>query len=182
MQTLKIFGMAFLFAGSLAVCRAQDVVHAVDGTVKKVDSSTKTVVVKSADGTDHTFHYVGKTTVRGADASGHATVEGVDKLGEGSKVVVHYTSAGGKDTVKEVDRVGDDGMKATKGTVEQIDRGGKTLVVKTADGTKDTFRLTDDAAVDSGKGIAKGSEKAAHVTVYYTEDAGKKVAHFFKHD
>jgi hypothetical protein len=73
-------------------------------------------------------------------------------------------------------------MKATKGTVEEIDRGGKKLVVKAADGTKDTFRLSDDAAVDAGKGIAKGSEKTAHVTVYYTESAGKKVAHFFKPD
>jgi hypothetical protein len=182
MQTLKIFGIAFLFASVLAVCAAQDGVTAVEGTVKKVDTSTKTVVVETADGTDHAFHYVGKTTVRGAEATGHGTEQGVDKLGEGTKVVVHYTSTGGKDTAKEVDRVGDDGMKATKGTVEEIDRGGKKLVVKTADGTKDTFRLSDDAAVDAGKDIGKGSVKTAHVTVYYTESAGKKVAHFFKPD
>lgn len=33
---------------------------------------------------------------------------------------------------------------------------------------------------DAGKDIAEGAEKSAKVTVYYTEDAGHKVAHFFK--
>jgi hypothetical protein len=28
--------------------------------------------------------------------------------------------------------------------------------------------------------IGKGTEKGTKVTVYYTEDAGKKVAHFFE--
>ena len=43
-----------------------DVVHAVDGTVEKVDTGTKTVVVKTADGTEHTFHYLGDVTVDGS--------------------------------------------------------------------------------------------------------------------
>jgi ABC-type Fe3+-hydroxamate transport system substrate-binding protein len=180
MQKLKIFAIAFLITGSLTVCRAQDVVSAVKGTVKKVDTSTKTIVVESADGTDHTFHYVGRTVVHGANATDQATVHGVDKLGEGTKVVAHYTTAGGKDTVREIDRVGEDGLKTSDGTIDHIDRGTKTLTIKAADGTKTTFHLTDDAAADAGKGIAKGSEKSAHVTVYYTEDAGKKIAHFFE--
>jgi hypothetical protein len=36
--------------------------------------------------------------------------------------------------------------------------------------------MADHAAVETGK----GTEKAAKVTVYYTEDAGKKIAHFFQ--
>jgi hypothetical protein len=40
--------------------------------------------------------------------------------------------------------------------------------------------MTDHASADAGKDIAKGSEKGAKVTVFYTEDAGKKVAHFFE--
>jgi hypothetical protein len=53
-------------------------------------------------------------------------------------------------------------------------------VLRAADGSRTTFRLTDHAAVDEGKDIGRGSEKAAHVTVYYTKKAGKKVAHFFE--
>ncbi len=55
-RTLAI-GLAFLFGATALV--AQDVVSAVSGTVTKVDSATKTVVVKSADGTEHTFHFIG---------------------------------------------------------------------------------------------------------------------------
>jgi hypothetical protein len=54
-------------------------------------------------------------------------------------------------------------------------------VVVTADGTEKTFTLPDHAVTDSGKDIAKGSEKGAKVVVYSSEDAGKKVAHFFQH-
>ena len=44
-------------------------VSAVSGTVKKVDAATKTIVVKTEDGAEHTFHFVAKTTVHGAEKS-----------------------------------------------------------------------------------------------------------------
>jgi glycerate kinase len=49
--------LALLACGALA---AQDVATAVEGTVKKVDKGTKTAVVKTADGTEHTIHFIGK--------------------------------------------------------------------------------------------------------------------------
>jgi len=61
-----IFGMTFLFCSLLAE-PARAVVSTVEGTVKKVDSTAKTIVVKAADGTEHTFHFVGRTTVHGAE-------------------------------------------------------------------------------------------------------------------
>ena len=180
MRKLKICGIVFFVVGSLSLCAAQDVVSAVEGTVKKVDTSTKTIVVETSDGADHSFQYVGWTVVYGAEATGQATIHGVSKIGEGTKVVAHYTVAGGEDTVQEIDRVGEDGLKTSAGTIAELNRGGRKLVLKAADGTKTTFRLTDHAAVDEGKDIGKGSEKSAHVTVYYTEKAGKKIAHFFE--
>ena len=65
---------------------------------------------------------------------------------------------------------------ALSGVVKSVDKGTKTFVVKTADGTEQVFHMADHAAVETGK----GAEKSAKVTVYYTEDAGKKVAHFFE--
>jgi hypothetical protein len=99
---------------------------------------------------------------------------------EGSHVAVHYTMEGGKETAHEIDRIGDDGLKATDGTVSHIDRGAKTIAVKTADGSEETFHLTDRAAKDTGKDVAAGADKSAKVTVYYTEKAGVKTAHFVK--
>jgi hypothetical protein len=167
--------LALLMATTLYA--ADDVVTAVHGAVTKIDSGTKTVVVKTADGTEHSLHFLAKTTVHGTDAAATDSWHG---LKEGSEVVAHYTTRGTEDTAVEIDKVGKDGLKTTDGAIKDINRGGKTLVVKTADGTEETFRLTGHATEDAGKDIAKGSEKGARVTVYYTEDAGKKVAHFFE--
>jgi hypothetical protein len=170
---------AFALTASLSLA-AQDVVHAVDGTVKKVDTGSKTMVIETKDGTDHTFHYVGNVTVDGAKDTEHGTVDAAHGVTEGSKVAVHYTSEGGKDTVHEIDKIGDDGLKTTDGTVTHVDRGAKTIAVKTADGSEETFHLTARAAKDTGKGIGEGADKSAKVTVYYTEKAGTKTAHFIK--
>jgi len=177
---LKLFVIACAVLFTFPLFAADDLVGVVSGTVKKVDAGTKTFVVETDKGAKHTFHYTEKLTVHGAKDVEKSADETGKGLEEGSRVAVHYTAKGAKDTAEEVDRLGKDGLKATKGTVVGLERGSKYLAVKTADGTKETFELTDRAAVDSGKGIAKGSEKAGKVTVYYTEDAGKKIAHFFE--
>lgn len=170
---------AFVFATSLSLA-AQDVVHAVEGTVKKLDAGTKTVVVDTKDGTEHTFHYTSDVTVHGANDTKKGAVDAAHGVEEGSKVAVHYTVVGGKETAHEIDKIGDDGLKTTDGTVSHMDRGAKTIAVKTADGTEETFHLTDRAAKDTGKDVGEGADKSAKVTVYYTEKAGVKTAHFIK--
>jgi hypothetical protein len=175
MKTIGSLILALMLVAT--VYAAEDVVSAVHGTITKFDSDTKTVVVKTADGTDHSLHFVAKTAVHGADASAKDSWHG---LKEGTEVVAHYTTRGTEDTAVEFDKVGKDGLKTTDGSIKDIDRGGKRLVVKTADGTEETFRLTGHATEDAGKDLAKGTEKGSKVTVYYTEDAGKKVAHFFE--
>jgi hypothetical protein len=174
-----------ILVAALALCpvlgfAAQDVATAVDGTVKKIDAGTKTVVVDASDGTEHTFHYTGDLVVHGAKDTAKGTDDAFHGVKEGSKVAVHYTVDGSKETAHEVDNIGDDGLKATEGTITHIDRGAKTVAVKTADGTEQTFRLSGHAAADTGKDIGAGADKTAKVTVYYTEDAGKKTAHFIK--
>ncbi len=175
-QKVAMMG-AFALAASLSL-GAQDVAHAVDGTVKKIDTGTKTVVVETKDGTEHTFDYAGDMTVDGAKGTEKGAKGSLKGIEVGSKVAVHYTTVGGKDTAHEVDKIGDDGLKATEGTVTEVGKGGKTIAVKTADGTVETFHLTKRATTDSGKDVAKAADKSAKVTVYYTEDAGKKTAHF----
>ena len=175
-MTQRVYGGIAYLLFVLVALAAQDVVSAVDGTVKKIDSGAKTVVVKTADGTEHTFHFLGRTVVHGAEATAKGSKEVFHGLKEGTEVAVHYTAKGGEETAEEVDHIGKDGMKVTEGTISHIDRGAKTVAVKTADGAETTYRLADHAAKDTGK----GAEKAGKVTVYYTEEGGHKVAHFVK--
>jgi hypothetical protein len=170
-----ILGLACGLAVGAAFA-AEDVVSGVDATVKTVDKGAKTVVVKTANGTEETFHFIGKTVVHGGAAVGHGSKDAFEGMKEGDEVIVHYSVKGADKTAMEVDRVGKDGLKAGEVTVKSVDRGAKTVTVKTADGAEETYHLTDRAAKESGKGL----EKAGKVTVYYTDDAGKKVVHFFK--
>ncbi len=173
------YALAFLFL-TLAAIAADDVVSAVSGTVKKVDAVTKTIVVKTADGAERTFHFVGRTTVHGVEKAAEGTKDMFHGVKEGSEVAVHYTAKGTEETAEEVDDIGKDGLKATEGTVSRIGSGGKTIVVKTADGAEETYHFAGHAVSKAGKEIAEGTEKSAKVTVYYSEKAGQKVAHFFK--
>lgn len=161
--------------------RADDaVVSAIHGTVTKVDAAAKTVVVKTADGTEHTLHFIGSTTVNGAHATAAGAEDTFHGITEGSEVVAHYSKTGTEETAVAVDKVGKGGLHAVDGTVTKVSDDGKTVVVKAADGTEHTFRVAGRDTVISAKEIGKGTDKGAKVTVYYTESAGKKIAHFFQ--
>jgi len=164
--------LAVCFAAAAFLCVAQDVVSVVHGTVTKVDHGTKTVLVKTADGTEHAIKVTGQTTYKG-------TKEGFDGLKEGTEVVVHETGKGAKETGLEIGKISKDGVKVTEGTIVKVDHGTKTVVVKSADGTEKAFDYTGTAGKDMGEAVGAGTEKGAKVTVYYTEESGKKVAHFF---
>ena len=59
---IKLGRLAVLVLAAATICVAQDVVSVVHGTVTKVDKTTKTVVVKTADGTEHTIKFTADTT------------------------------------------------------------------------------------------------------------------------
>ena len=168
-----------LFVASFA-SGTEDVVTAVHGTITKLDATTKTVILKTADGTEHSMRFLDKTAVHGAHAVGEGAEASFHGLKEGTEVIAHYSERGGRATALEIDRVGSDGLKGTEGTISKLDRSGKTIAIKSADGTEHSFELTGRAAKDGGKDIGEGTEKGTKVVVYSTEKTGKDVAHFFE--
>ncbi|HXX13746.1 MAG TPA: hypothetical protein VEJ47_02480 [Candidatus Eremiobacteraceae bacterium] len=175
---LRFFSVAALLV--FAVYATEDVVTAIHGTISRLDSSTKTMVVKTKDGVEHSVHFVDKTAVWGADKTAAGAKDAFKGLSEGSEVVVHYTDKGGEKTATEVDKVGKDGLKSVDGAVTKVGEGGKTVVVKTADGTEHTFDVAGHDTADTAKDLGKAADKTGKVTVYYTEKGGKKIAHFFE--
>lgn len=176
--TTAVFSMAY----------DSDVVHAVSGAVTKVDKEAKTIGVKTADDAEHVFHYTEKTAIRGA----HATAKGA-KAGaldtyfagkEGTHVIVRYTEKGADKTASSVDDFGKDGLKVSEGTVTKVDKAGHTVAIKTEDGAETTYDWGKDATIDTEHGVVKSTQYVAKegdkVVVHYSEDAGKKVVHFFK--
>jgi hypothetical protein len=85
----------------------EDLVHIVKGVVKSVDKVSKTMVVKTADGTEHTIKWTDKTTMEGAKDTGKG-------IKEGSKVSVKYTEKGGEKTAIGVKAAGKATVKAVE--------------------------------------------------------------------
>ena len=108
----------FVLALAIAVqsASAEDVVHAVSGVVKSIDKDSKTVVVKTASGTEHTIKYTDQTVVKGAKETGNGVEKGsVDTyLGAkvGTKVTVKYTEKAGEKTAVGIKDAGKATAKA----------------------------------------------------------------------
>jgi hypothetical protein len=162
------------------VYAADAVDSALHGTVTKVDAASKTVVVKTKDGTEHTVHYVDETIVKGAEATGEGAKDSYKGVKEGSEIVVHYSKKGAVDTADEIDKLSKDTVKTMDGTVVKVMKDGKTVTVKAADGTEKTFEAAGKGAATSAKAIGKRTAEGTKATVVYTEKAGKKIAHFFE--
>ncbi len=94
-------------------------------------------------------------------------------------MVVHYTVDGGVESAHEIDQIDNEGMKVTEGVVARIDRRRKQVTVRFDNGTTEMFRLTDRAAEDAGKEVDQASSET-RITLYYTDENGQKVAHFFR--
>lgn len=161
-----------LSALAMALCAAQDAVSVLHGTIVKVDKTTKTIVVKTTDGAEHTVKVPNQAAI-------HGTKDGFDGLREGSEVVVRSSGTGREATAEDLGDIGKDGMRVMEGTIEDIDRRTNTLTVKDVDGTEEMFEYTDHAANDLSQVVVKGAERGARVTVYYSEEGGKKIAYFF---
>jgi len=178
---MKIIAIIILVCSlSSFVFAAENVVTATHGTITKIDRTAETIAVRTEDGTEHVFYWAKDTTVHGVKSLDLSAKQSWHGLKQGSEVVAHSTKRGTKDTALEVDKVGDNGLKRTEGTIKEIDRRGKTLVVESADGTEHAFQLTNQAATDAGKDVAASAEKGTKIAIYSTEDAGKSVAHFFE--
>lgn len=176
----RLYAMILLAALHWPVFAVEERHGVVVGEVLKLDAVARTVIVKTADGTAHAFHFLERTAIDGGRDVVAGSKDVFRGLREGSQVAVHYTVKGTEETAEEVDRIGKDGLKAADVTVVHLDRGAKTLAVKTADGTEETFRLTGRAMTDAGEEIGKGTEKSIKGTIYYTDEAGHKLGHFFK--
>ena len=68
----------------------------------------------------------------------------------------------------------------TEGVVTRVDRGRRQIAIRFDNGKTETFRLTDRAAADAGKDVDQATGGGTRVIVYYSDEAGHRVAHFFK--
>jgi len=118
---------------------------------------------------------------RNAVESGNAAGdEALSPLKKGTAVVVHYTTAGENLTAQEIERLADAGLKQMDAVVTAVNRSDLTIAIRLGDGTQQTLRLSDRTAAESGSDIDHpGDAQTARVIVYFKDDRGRRVAHYF---
>jgi hypothetical protein len=145
--------------------------------MKKVYAAANTVIVTTIDGVEHVVHFTKDLVVHGGKGTG---VDALRGLREGSTVVVHYTVKGADASAQEIDRIGDEGLKVTEGVVTRVDRRRKQITIRFDNGKTEMLQLTDRAAADAGRDVDQAASGVARIIVYYSDESGQKVAHFFK--
>ena len=151
---------------------------ALEGTVQRFYRAANTVVVTTMDGMEHVYHFTKDLIVHGGKKPGVDALEG---LRAGTTVVIHHTTAGSQASAEEIDVLGDEGLKSTEGMVTNIDRRKNEITIRYNNGKTETLQMTSRAAAESEAGIDESGEGASsRVVIYYSDEAGRKVAHYFK--
>jgi hypothetical protein len=139
---------------------------ATEATIKEEHKAANKIVVETEDGVEHVYDAAKGLMVHG----GKDPLAG---LKPGTTVIIHYSA---DNTAQEIDRVGPDGLSTMEGIATKIDRGKKQITIRYDNGRIETLKLTDRAAADVGRNIAPD----ARIVVYYSDEAGGKVTHYFK--
>jgi hypothetical protein len=160
------------FATGPAYAQSPPPIHGVTGTtateatIKAEKKAANKIAVETKDGVEHVYDAVTGLRVHGGDQI-------LADLKPGTTVVIHYSP---DNTVQEIDRVGDDGLRTTEGMATKIDRKKKEITIRYDNGKVEKLKLTDRAAADVGRNISSDTR----IVVYYSTEAGAKVTHYFK--
>lgn len=149
---------------------------ALEATMKEFYRAANVVVVTTMDGMEHVYHFTKDLIVHGGKKPG---VEALEAMRPGTTVVIHQRVGGAPASVEEIDVIGDEGLQTTEGIVTDIDRRKNEITIRYNNGKTETLRMTTRAAAETQTGIDQ-SAGAATVVIYYSDEAGHKVAHYFK--
>ena len=140
---------------------------ATEATIKDEQKAANKIVVTTEDGVEHIYQAAKGLVVHGGK-------DPLSDLTPGTTVIVHYTAT--DNTAQEIDRVGGGGLATTEGIATKIDRGKKEITIRYDSGKIEKLKLTDRAAADVGRSIGDDTR----IVVYYSDEAGGKITHYFK--
>jgi hypothetical protein len=150
------FAGCFLLASFTAT--AQEVIHALVGTISSVDSTAKIIAVTFDDGSEGHFknmldshHKIVFDKSARTDAAAAADFK---KTGE--HVIVYYFGFGDLRTVIALRSLGPGPFTSSTGTVVSFSRKERSLSITDQSGQAESFEVAPDAVVNTDMGVAAG--------------------------
>jgi hypothetical protein len=178
---------AWLSLGS-NLCGAQEVVHALTGTVSAANSALKTITVQTDDGSEGSFKDIGATHThftfdKGVGAQAMPVGE-FTKVG--SHVIVYYFGDGNVRTAVAVKDLGPVLLHKSAGLVTAFDRHRHLLTLKSDAGQTEEIAIHEQTSIDTAEGVVEGfkfeANKGDPVRVTWTAMNGQDTALFIYAD
>ncbi len=163
---------------------AQEVVNALVGTVRYIDTAAKTITITQDDGSDAEFKDLinSKATIE-FDPAIRTDATAADEFKKsGERVIVYYFGAGEVRTVVALRSLGPGPFIIRSGTVVHFDKREHTLTIKNQSGTHQTFQIVSTTVAESGMGAVAGlnfqPDKGDQVQIYAVSEDGSMTALF----
>jgi hypothetical protein len=187
---LRVLARVCAFAGCLGwlvvPLTAQEVVHALTGTVSLISNASKTITVFQDNGSQGVFQELSnprKTPIEFDKkiAAGTTAANVFDK--QGAYAIVFYVENADGRTVVALKSLGPGPFTSAVGTVEKFDRG-HFITVKDNTGAAQTFKINAGTVVEGDLGVEEGMKFQAqtgdHVRVVGTTEGGSQTALFVR--
>jgi hypothetical protein len=138
---------------------AQEVVHALAGTVSSIDAAAKTLTVKTDDGSEGLFKAEtdSKTPLEFNKDVRAETTPAAKFTRTGAEVVVYYFGGGFLErTAAAVQDLGAGPFIKTSGTVSKFDKHHHMVTIKDSLGTEHPFKIDSKTIAETSVGAVEG--------------------------
>ena len=182
----KALWWACFLAGSLAALQtsaaAQEVIHALTGTVSSIDSADSTITVFQDNGTRGVFQEMGAKHRVSLDKRIAADTTAVNAFNkQGAYVIVFYYGADDR-TVVAVKNLGAGPFASATGTFKKIESHSHTLILTDNSGAELSFKIEPQTVAEGTLGAVEGlkfdGQKGDRIRVVSTKVDGTPTALF----
>jgi hypothetical protein len=157
-SVFQAFWLIGLFSLAAFVANAQEVVHALAGVVSSINTTQKTIDVKTDDGSEGLFKDMTKPNIsldfEKNIRAGSTPAEDFNKNGD--NVIVYYFGDTDERTAVALKDLGQGPLKKINGIVTKFDRRHHLMTVKDASGASESFQIGPETVAESAVGVVEG--------------------------
>jgi len=176
-----------LCLGGLAVAaRAQQVVHALTGTVSSIDNLSKTLIVFQDNGSQGQFRDMtnDKAHLEFDKKIALDATPADDFKKKGAYVIIFYYGDNDDRTAVALKNLGAGPFTSAEGALVRFDPKGHSITVKDNSGATQTFKITDQTVAEGYMGVVEGAkfgaQKGDQVRVVASSESGTPTALFMR--
>lgn len=171
-------------AFAAAVATAQEVIHALTGTVSSIDPTAKTISIYTDDHSQAVFKDLTNRETRvefDKNVRANATAA-VTFNRKGAYVIAYYFGEGNGRTIVGLRDLGAGSLTKSSGIVLKSEGKDHSLTIKQDSGVVSSFKITPGTVAETDTGVTEGlkfhPEKGDHVQVIATASNGGEAALF----